>query len=246
MILQGHPLGQSQLRGARRKFAEGGAAARGVQHPSGLGAAFADGNAPLRRRGGDQHGAGRGTGFAHGQPLVGDARRTAGTEQSGYLTKQLAHEVSGRALHHSVILRLEGQRIDQGCLIVVDGIQSRLLELYSSPIRVHFIGQQHRKSGMSTLAHLGLRHDDRHGVVGGHLDPTIQHRLPGQGGQGCTRIQSAPLGHRRPTDHEGTCRADAAEDEMTSLQIGHGSNPQTVVCRGIAMPCQKASKPAAQ
>jgi hypothetical protein len=106
--------GQSQLRRARRKFPEGGAAARCVQHPSGFGAALAHGNVPLRRGGGDQHGPRRGTGLAHGQPLVGDTRRTAGTEQSGNLADQFARQMPGRALHESVIVRLERQRIDQG------------------------------------------------------------------------------------------------------------------------------------
>jgi hypothetical protein len=71
------------------------------------------------------------------------------------------------------------------------------------------------------------------GIVGGHLDPTVQDGLPGLGGQGRAWNQAAALRRCRPTDHEGARRADAAEDEVASLEIRHRaqrSSELTQVC----------------
>jgi hypothetical protein len=159
------------LRGALRELAVGSAFAGGVQHPAVFGAAFARGHLPRRGRGADQHRAGRGPRLAQRQPLVRQTGRAAGTLQSGYLADQLTDQVPGGALHQAMIVRLEGQPIDEHRLVVIDGIESRLLERHLRPVGIHLIGQQHGKTGLGTLPHFGLRHHDGHGVVRGQLGP---------------------------------------------------------------------------
>ena len=254
LCLELHRRGQRLLRGLCREFAEARAAVGGrVQHAAGLGAAFARGHLPLRRGRAHQHEPRRRAGLAHRAPLVGDARRAARARKPRDRAQQLAHDLVRRALAKALVAGLEGQRVEDHGLVVVDGVEAGLLEPHLRHRGVHFFGQQHRQAGVRALPHFRLRHHQRDGVVTAHLDPAVERDLPVARRQRRAGHEARSRRRGGPADDQGAGGAGGAEHEVAAFELGHGVvflRWGLVVQRcsrcqgGTAMPCQKISKPA--
>ena len=176
-VLQLHVLRQFHFSGLCGQFAEGGALPRRMQHPALPGRAFRARNFPVRRRGRDQRRSRPGPGLAHRQPEIGHAGRSARSHQPRYFPDDLPHHPLRQSFAGFAGVP-KRQAIRNFRLVVINLSLRGLFQLYLVPRRVHFIGQQHRQTGVNPLAQFGLRHHHRHCIIGGNFHPAVQRHLP--------------------------------------------------------------------
>ncbi len=108
-------------------------------------------------------------------------------------------------------------------------VRRRLLDHYVGPVRVEFLGNNHRQGCHDALPHLDRRRHDRNGIVDADSDPGVYRRLARRGGGFAVPV-GQPRRHRQTESqparacHEPTT-ADAAFDKFGFFLDGHLISP---------------------
>jgi len=99
-------------------------------------------------------------------------------------------------------------------IIGVKRIDWRRLHADGAPIRAKLVGQDLRQRGVDALAHLGLRHDNRHLSIAADLEERVEDDLPRR------EVEIGPIAARpyRPGQQQPD-PCPAADQQRSSIDV---------------------------
>ena len=219
------------------QLAKRGALACRVFHHAGAGLAFGSLHLPLHGGCIDEHGAGVGTGLAHGAPQVLDAAGAA-RHHHAHFAHGLGRQPACHGLDGAVVVGVERQAVHHRGQVVVDVVDGRHLQPHLGPVGIQLLGQDGGQPGVRALAHFGLGHHHRHRVVGRYLEPAIQRHLARGLGQWLRSVQPLARGHHAPADDQRARRCGAAEEQCASFHHGLSLEPVQDLFGVAQVPCR--------
>jgi hypothetical protein len=162
-----------------------------------------------------------GGGHAQRVPQVGDgggAPRGVDAQFPG----QFAHDPFGHLDLGGLVLtfavqRMKGQAGDQHGDVAVNAVGPGLFQAHAVEGHIEFFGHQHGQRGVDALTHLAARHGQHHSTVFGDLDPAVQRHIAFGFEHQIGRAQARAGRHHAPAHHQGTGRAQGAQDPGTAF-----------------------------
>ncbi len=213
-------VADGDVRSALGQRAEGLAApARPVVQHARLGLDLAFRHLPRLGRRGDQHGTPRGAEPPHALD-AGEAHRhrAAGQLQLGELGDPPHAGLDG-AFGGPGVASLPEQIAASERVVDEGEIGRRLLDAHLRPVSVELFGQHHRQRRVDALAHLGMRHDHRHAVVGADAQPRTEQSGVGAPGQRLHALHAAER-IEQPADGKPAERRSTADDQRPPRKPG--------------------------
>ena len=112
---------------------------------------------------------------------------------------------------------MERQTAQQHGHVAVNAVEASLFNAHSTQRQIELLGHQHRQRGVNALAHFTSGHGHHHAAVGGDLDPAIEGHFARRHRQQGSRPQARTLRHHAPAHHQGTGRAQGAQNPGSSF-----------------------------